>query len=328
MRRATLALAFGVSVVSVADCGGVPAQPASLQPVVASPSPRGSAPTHATVSLRASLSAEALPPRSVASAPAAGGATPATASASDWMHAVPAKAADALVGDHVWAAYASPDRIVHVEPCRVTALGQNVVTVEDENHVAHAGVPGALVHRAGNPLAVKVGDVVTSFDWRHDLGIAVVTRRDPWARLVVKFRDSQRVAREEPANAVELLRPGVVPLAWVAFARPAEGVTNADAAAAPPLFLRGFVFAVADGKVFVRDDAGLGWVVSAGDVKPLVLTKKVYAVGDEVTACDKGHAYARGKVTRVFAPGFAYAVQLAGEDAPHDLYFSDFVEPL
>ena len=242
------------------------------------------------------------------------------AAPSEWLRALPDRAVDASVGDPVWAVFTLANGDVRVEPCHVLAVGKNVATVIDQSLITHEGVPGALIRRVGDRLTMKVGDLVTSFDWRHDLGIALVTRRDALERLVVKFRDSASVVREELANAVEPIPTSVGPFAWVSFQMPATTLSTSAVSA------RGLVFASDGTKLFVRDDTARGWVVDKSAASALSLSTKAHEVGDEVTACDRGEGYRHGKIARVFTAGFAYGVTFDGDSGIHDLYFSDFTQ--
>jgi hypothetical protein len=239
----------------------------------------------------------------------------------DWSRLLPTRAVDVAVGDLAWTALVAPDGNVHVEPCRVIAVMKTTATVIDPNLVTHVNVPAPLLHRVGDHLAVRVGDLVTVYDWRHDTSIALVTRRDMWGQLVVKFRDSLEVVREEQANVVEHIPKDVSPLAWVAFPLPGSPLPT------PPM-LRGLVFALEGGKAFVRDAALHVSVVDVSEAKPLTLTTKPHEVGDDVIAYDGREGYRHGQVVRVFMEGFAYGVLFGGERVMRRLYFSDLVESL
>jgi hypothetical protein len=241
--------------------------------------------------------------------------------AADWFRLLPTRAADVNVGDLVWAALVTADGGVDLEPCRVIAVVKTTVNCIDQNLVSHVDVPAPLLHRVGDHLTVRVGDLVTAFDWRHDISIALVTRRDAWGQLVVKFRDSLEVVREEPANVVEHVPKDVAPMAWVAFPMSGSSLPT------PPM-LRGLVFALEGSKAFVRDASARVWVVDVSEAKPLTLTTKPHEVGDDVIAYDGREGYRHGQVARVFMEGFAYGVTFGDERVMRRLYFSDFVDSL
>jgi hypothetical protein len=225
----------------------------------------------------------------------------------------------AQVGDVVWAAFVAGDE-VRIEPCVVRAVSASGATLEADDHSWHEGVSGALLHPVAPPASLAPGVVVTYFDWRRDLGIAVVTRRDAYLRWNIKFRDSARVVREEPIHFAQPVPSQIEPMAWVAFPYP-------PAPEPRPLY-RGLVFAADADRLFVRDDANRAWVVPREGTKLLSVANKPRKEGEEVSAFEYGTGYRPGTIRKVFDPGYAYGVERAGETAARSYYFSELTDTL
>ena len=230
-----------------------------------------------------------------------------------WLKRVPDAPVEAQVGDLVWAAVPSSNA-VRFEPFRVIAVAAGFASVEDGDKNVFAHVSGALVHPAHPKFQPTIGDLVTYYDWRRDVGLALVQKDRLWmAHLSLRFRDSQKVVREESINIIEPRPEGVAPFQWVFF--PMRGAQH-----------KGLVFATTAEEAFVLDAEHLAHVVPRRDVKALPVSARAYKVGDAVIAYAYDVGYRAGSIERVFVPGYSYAVKLEGEADTRDLYFTDFVD--
>jgi hypothetical protein len=224
----------------------------------------------------------------------------------EWTERLPKVPAPAKVGDQVWATVPpAHGAVTQTALYTLDGIYEGHATLIDTMGQRLERVPAALVHAIGTGR-MKVGELVLMYTWTTPAWIGSVSRIERGKEVLVKC-DLAGVTEEVAVDHAERLRPGIQPLAFVAFPK-APGST------------RGLVVAL---------DATLAWLLTASGhvelvpraaLESLTPPPRKLAPGQKVLTYRWATGLLPGVVKRVLEPELRYEVALPG-DSPAGSYF-------
>lgn len=230
--------------------------------------------------------------------------------AAGWMDGLPTVPVSAKPLDKVWATVPEGGGdMARVGIFEVDSVQGNTATLKDKIGKSFPNVPGALIHRVGDPSKLKVNDIALGYAWGASKVIGRVKGIEA-GQVTLRYKHGSAITEKLMEHAQPLVA-GVNPMAWVIY----RNTMNAP--------YKGLVIAKGNGKVWISTDSGHVEVSPEAKVLPLDMAPKGFTVGQTVYVYQWGFGYKPGTVTKIVEFYHQYEVKQVGKDQPEVFIFSE-----